>query len=437
MGLLSDPQRKKKFIDLLLKWKSLLSIVFYLGGVIWLCLLASEQFNVRTSTYGHALLPGMVETRYSEDSLASDYYHKLSTICTKNIKLQRQWLEDQLITAGVEVFNQNFSCNRDGHMQGKNTYAILRSPRANGAESIILNVPFRPNCQSNGAMALMLSMITYFKQLSVWAKDVIFLVTEGEPCGVAAWLQDYHGEKSRDIVASPLDGRAGLIQAALVIDFPKDHVPGINVFPEASNGRLPNLDFVHMNFVIGRQENIPVKLHTQDSYFSHADAFENYLQCLKTLVRMMLFHATGYSTGSHGLYLKYRIEAITLKATDNGEGYYIAFHQLGRLVEGVFRSFNNLLEHVHEGFFLYLLPASHRQASIPLYMPALGSILIAPLLHAISLWVSVFNAESDQQEPAHGKFDELYHGPRHLNLYPHTPLLEENLVHTAKTPSIM
>ena len=34
----------------------------------------------------------------------------------------------------------------------------------------------------------------------------------------------------------------------------------------------------------------------------------------------------------------------------------VTLHTIGRVVEGVFRSLNNLLERLHQSFFFYLLP---------------------------------------------------------------------------------
>ena len=41
--------------------------------------------------------------------------------------------------------------------------------------------------------------------------------------------------------------------------------------------------------------------------------------------------------------------------------------QLGRVLEGICRSLNNLLERFHQSFFFYLLPATNRYISIGKY----------------------------------------------------------------------
>ena len=49
------------------------------------------------------------------------------------------------------------------------------------------------------------------------------------------------------------------------------------------------------------------------------------------------------------------------------------------MIEGLFRSLNNLLERFHQSFFFYLLPATGRYVSIGLYMQPFG-FLAAPLI---------------------------------------------------------
>lgn len=67
------------------------------------------------------------------------------------------------------------------------------------------------------------------------------------------------------------------------------------------------------------------------------------------------------------LYLFYRfgIEAVTLEGFDNtGNGYEANFYQVGRVVESIVRSLNNLLERFHQSYFFYLLPSTDRYVSI-------------------------------------------------------------------------
>ena len=50
------------------------------------------------------------------------------------------------------------------------------------------------------------------------------------------------------------------------------------------------------------------------------------------------------------------------------------------MVEGVFRSLNNLLERFHQSFFFYLLPSTDRYVSIGLYMPPFALMVVAGVI---------------------------------------------------------
>ncbi|XP_065065367.1 glycosylphosphatidylinositol anchor attachment 1 protein-like isoform X2 [Rhopilema esculentum] len=390
MGLLSDPEMRKKLRQFLDRWRTPLSILGYVGGLLWLVFLASDDFNARTYISENALLPALVETKYSEEHTAHRHYDQLSEICKINF-LEGEFIERQMVSAGLEVFHQNVSC-LNGQGIRKNIYGILRSTRSSGVESLVLNVPNRPNCRSNGALALLFSLIDHFKVQNYWAKDIIFLVSGGDLCGVPAWLASYHGETQKPgIQASDLKGHAGKIQAAIVVDFPNAAINGFDVLYEGSNGLEPNLDLISMTFAVSRSEEIPIKLHNQDTYDNrYAHKSEEFQSCLGTLARCILRLASGYPTGEHGYYVKYRIEAVTLRnSAVEKYGKEASFNEMGRTVEGIFRSLNNLQEHMHQSFFMYLLPAGNRYISIALYMPVLGCILIGPLLHAVKLWMEV------------------------------------------------
>ena len=63
---------------------------------------------------------------------------------------------------------------------------------------------------------------------------------------------------------------------------------------------------------------------------------------------------------------RYGIQAVTLRALNDASvpGPRSGLPHLARLLEGVFRSLNNLLERFHQSFFFYLMPATSRYISI-------------------------------------------------------------------------
>jgi len=51
-----------------------------------------------------------------------------------------------------------------------------------------------------------------------------------------------------------------------------------------------------------------------------------------------------------------------------------------RLMEGMYRKLNNLLERLHQSYFFYLMPSLSHFVSIGYYMPAFGLLAIILLL---------------------------------------------------------
>ena len=56
------------------------SLLSYVAGVVWLCLLSDRSFNGRTYFSENALLPGLVEGEFKNHRFASDFFGKLSTV---------------------------------------------------------------------------------------------------------------------------------------------------------------------------------------------------------------------------------------------------------------------------------------------------------------------------------------------------------------------
>lgn len=51
-----------------------------------------------------------------------------------------------------------------------------------------------------------------------------------------------------------------------------------------------------------------------------------------------------------------------------------------RLLEGMYRKLNNLLERLHQSYFFYLMPSLSHFVSIGYYMPAFGLLAVILLL---------------------------------------------------------
>jgi glycosylphosphatidylinositol transamidase len=60
---------------------------------------------------------------------------------------------------------------------------------------------------------------------------------------------------------------------------------------------------------------------------------------------------------------------------------------LGRVTESTFRSINNILEHLHQSFFFYILMGKLRFVSIGSYLPAAMILAGSFTINALALWV--------------------------------------------------
>lgn len=69
-----------------------------------------------------------------------------------------------------------------------------------------------------------------------------------------------------------------------------------------------------------------------------------------------------------------------------------------RIVEGISRSLNNLLERFHQSFFFYVIVSSDRFVSIGDYMPSIGLMAGSLLIKSFLLWLIANTKEESDEE---------------------------------------
>ncbi|NWQ85081.1 GPAA1 protein, partial [Burhinus bistriatus] len=303
------------------------------------------------------------------------------------------WLEKTMWNLGLEVHRQPFSRTlpfpdetRERYMvKGTNVYGILRAPRAASTEALVLSVPCSEGPHNNQAVGLMLALASYFRGQIYWAKDIIFLVNEHDLLGMEAWLEAYHDVNLTEVRSSGTLGRAGAIQAAVSLELSSDVVTSFDVAVEGLNGQLPNLDLLNLFHAFCQKNGLLCTIQGKLPR-SDWDSLPAFAHSLQTLLLMVLAQASGQPRGDHGLFLRYRIEAVTLRGINSFRQYKYDMTTVGKTLEGMFRKLNNLLERLHQSYFFYLLPSLSRFVSIGVYMPAFG-FLILVLVLKISFWV--------------------------------------------------
>ncbi|KAJ4862248.1 gaa1-like, GPI transamidase component domain-containing protein [Trichoderma breve] len=353
-------------------------------GVVWLLLLPLDDYSRRTYVSENALLPGQVHTYFggSEQSIFRAFRHEVDLLASKNNFEVNDKLESILTGFGVKVGRQNYTYHSAGEIySGENVYGILQAPRGDATEAIVLVAAWKSideQLNRNG-VALVLTLARYFKRWSLWSKDIILLLPPDSTTGTQAWVDAYHDAHDSKYIA-PLPLKSGALQGALAIDYPFEHrYHELHIIYDGTNGQLPNLDLINSIVnIAGGQMGIET---TVQQMAGHTDSYQDRLQ---TMLRGMLYQGLGYPTGPHSSFIPYHVDAITLQPA--GEGWHDEM-AMGRVVEGSFRSLNNLLEHLHQSFFFYLLMQKNRFVSIGTYLPSAMLVAANFTIMAIFLWV--------------------------------------------------
>ncbi|KAH0489117.1 hypothetical protein TgHK011_010195 [Trichoderma gracile] len=368
----------------LLKIPPYVSALCIVVGVVWLLLLPLDNYSRRTYVSENALLPGQVHTYFggSEQHIFRAFRHEVDLLASKNNYEVNDKLETILTGLGVKVGRQNYTYHSAGETySGENVYGILQAPRGDATEAIVLVAAWRSideQLNRNG-VALVLTLARYFKRWSLWSKDIILLLPPDSTTGTQAWVDAYHDAHDSEHIA-PLPLKSGALQGALAIDYPQEErYHELHIIYDGTNGQLPNLDLINSIVnIAGGQMGIET---TVQQMTGHTDSYHDRLQ---TMLRGMLYQGLGYPTGPHSSFIPYHVDAVTLQPT--GQGWHDEM-AMGRVVEGSFRSLNNLLEHLHQSFFFYLLMQKNRFVSIGTYLPSAMLLAANFTIMAIFLWV--------------------------------------------------
>ncbi|KAI1194310.1 GPI transamidase component GAA1 [Nemania serpens] len=368
----------------LLKLPPYLSLLCIVVGVVWLLLLPLDDYSRRTYISENALLPGQVHTYFggSDQNVFRAYRHEVDALREKSNVEINDGLENILKGIGLKVGRQNYTFHSAGNTYaGENAYAILQAPRGDATEAIVLVTAWKNvkgEFNRNG-VALALTLARYFKRWSLWSKDIILVIPPDSRAGIQAWVDAYHDAHDPSRVAS-LPIKSGLLQGAVAIDHPHEgRFDGVHIVYDGVNGQLPNLDLINS---VSNIANGQMGMHSFiQEKFGHSDKYNDRLT---TMLRGMMNQGLGYAVGPHSSFIPYHVDAVTLQPV--GHGWHDEMG-LGRLVEGTFRSLNNLLEHLHQSFFFYLLMHKDRFVSIGTYLPSAMLIAVNFTIMAILTWV--------------------------------------------------
>ncbi|KQK09209.1 glycosylphosphatidylinositol anchor attachment 1 protein [Brachypodium distachyon] len=443
----------------------LFSVLCCSAGIIALLFLPS----LAKSTYlsENALIPGSANPLFSNEDVmeANKFIRGIEAVAgeSRGGSVMPKFIAQQIKDLGAEVCYHEFlphskhfhplkfftSMAKDLPVEpngtytnyGTNTIGIIRAPRGDGKEAIVLVTPYNSQrAESNEVLSLALgfSVFSLLSRAAWLSKDIVWLSADsqfGEYTAVSAWLNQYHNpmflghptmldSKLFDAIHEP-DGitekaefmdfkRAGTMAAALIFKVGETRNHGdrdsLTMYAEASNGQMPNLDLLNVvHYLAVHRQGFRVNIETINSLLSSAwlRVIAEVIQTLGSLLRKinpdwkldikapdyvegtanlassMYNQALGVPTGSHGAFRDYQVDAVSLEFSptfdlrnENAKSSFIV--RGGRLIEGVVRSVNNLLEKFHQSFFLYFLAAPSKFVSVGVYMIPFA-LLLAPL----------------------------------------------------------
>ncbi|XP_063699998.1 glycosylphosphatidylinositol anchor attachment 1 protein [Culicoides brevitarsis] len=419
MGLLTDPsvvQQRKYFVKVLIQYGRRICFLLYLAGVVWFGCLAHNDLNTATYFSENALLPGLVYSEIRSTELGNIARRLLDDLNaereTHNTDTPHAFLLAKMKKIGLDTYTHNFTLNYPlgsrKVYEGKNVYGILRAPRIASTEAIVISVPYRaPNSvhpQVTHGIPLILAFAEFARKQKYWAKDIIFLVTEQEQLGMQAWLEAYHGFDDNPVLRSgSLDARAGQIQAAINLEVQDFDVEKINVKLEGLNGQLPNLDLHNLVQKLSHKQSILTGYKVAGDG-RRGITFEDRLM---NLLSMVFSQASGVPTGNHGLFHKYGIEAVTLEClkpmSTSDSRRRTGIVSLLKIVEGITRSLNNLLERFHQSYFFYLIVAYDRFVSIGDYIWSIALMAGALLIKSFIMWLKLNLPEEEDDKKSEKK----------------------------------
>ncbi|CAL1704592.1 unnamed protein product [Somion occarium] len=412
-GTVMKIRRRNQFNNFI--WKSLpiIRLILLVAGYAWMLAIPLPNLGRKTYIDENALQPGQVNTYWNwPDVLRADrYLADLEGLRDRNASSAEQaaYIVDEFKKLGIPSATQAYSfTGTSGVSNGTNAYAIHSSPRASGAEAILISASriSRTGDLNLRGISTVISLAAYLKGSSLWAKDLIFVISDDHLLGMQAWITSYHGSEQSGLVADPLTLSSGVIWTALNIDYPGHSFSHLGVFFEGLNGRLPNQDLINSFGLISVYTGgVPILLydHRDPREVPHLesklsiipswlpeivkkqDAVKEYGFRAKNILRHVGYQARGQTSGVHGLLHRFRIDAITLFAVPATGPH--GFHAIGRIIESTLRTMNNLLERLHASFFFYLLVLPSTFLKIGTYLPSVILVSVSMMFTGLGEWV--------------------------------------------------
>ncbi|KAJ2794640.1 Glycosyl phosphatidyl inositol protein transamidase complex subunit, partial [Coemansia guatemalensis] len=283
------------------KYSAYLSYPLAVAGIAWLLLLPySDLFWRRAYFSENAMLPGQVDPHFGSERHMAAMERMDAALSTS---LREGIVGQQRAAAVAEVFSE-FGLDTEvqkivydevpgvGQHQGTNVHGILRAPRSDSVEALVIAAAWTTadNQTNINAVRVMAALAQFASEQVYWAKDIIFVVTDAGETGMEQWLRAYHGHRTQ----SPLYVCSGIIQAALSLELPPAKTyKSMGLYVEGKGGQLPNLDMVNMVQYVTRIERLPANFHGMVDESRQASVWKKCLRSAQLLLRQVRSQAFG------------------------------------------------------------------------------------------------------------------------------------------------
>ncbi|KAK0425130.1 hypothetical protein QR680_009048 [Steinernema hermaphroditum] len=326
----------------------------------------------------NAFLAGYVAETFDDTSSLKNHQRELYARRNGNLY---SYIAGELKKSGIDVYKQEYRTSLKQYEQfsGKTVYGIVPSFRSPSVESMIVAVKVDSDAYESVAVALALA--SYCREQVYWARNIIFLFVDNE-IAMEAWLSAYHGMQHPYIEFKSIEKHAGFIIGGVVIDFRGFSKQGhLNIQFNMMNGRLPNLDLLNVVQRLSQKHDLILTVYNRTSAF---DLFE-------TAVIGVLSQAFDELQGIHSVFGDYGIQVLGIETRGprNNDNQLYNLLTLTRLNEGVLRALNNVLEKLHQSYFMYVLLGPDRFLSIAYFMIPIATMFVPLLLLAIQSWLQL------------------------------------------------
>ncbi|KAG2387739.1 hypothetical protein C9374_001333 [Naegleria lovaniensis] len=409
------PTGIRKLFILIGKYFNLISLLLFIGAIGWFMCWPLLSKHVYYSENALSVFFQNPEYNQMDANFGVDIYNQLKVLNRSSDDFREQTyrtIENYLNLEKTPFFNElkrhSFEIERNYinkivRVKGENLYVTIRPGRGNGKESIVLTVPF----SKLESLAFSLSIVKMISRMKWLNHDIILVISDG-------YDQQWAGE---DAFISSAVIPTGRMREAITIDLDSFDFEQVAILTEGVNGELPNLDMVNVitgllsegyyNFGSSVLASFfkadPTTSSNVDSVIKKYSQFKKHLPITIYLYQKLLYKLNealnnaiprdfieesvivmyhwynqliSIPTGPHGWFRKQLTHAFTITnsiapSSSMNKSLNQTFYLLGRVIEITIRSLNNLIEQLHQSFFLYYIVSSQHYYGFEHYLPNL------------------------------------------------------------------